>query len=153
MGVQMSVDPDDQIGVPGKVHYPSPLSMRSLKGGTGLEGNSRGNPVMSHGPKGPDKLLIRPVEGGQAGAGSTRDKSLTRHATKAVRHAKSHPAPPGTNPGRPQPSQPVPTCPDSQARGGLGDDRPQVFPQVELRGLEPLTPCLQRRWPRLADLR
>jgi len=28
------------------------------------------------GPYGPDKLLIRPVEGGQAGAGSTRDRSL-----------------------------------------------------------------------------
>ena len=83
---------------------------------TGLEGNSRGNPVMSHGPHGPDKLLIRPVEGGQAGAGSTRDTSLTRHATKTVRHAKSHPALPGTNTGRPQPSQPVPTCQDSQAR-------------------------------------
>ncbi len=67
-------------------------------------------------PKGPDKLLIRPVEGGQAGAGSTRDKSLTRHTAKAVRHAKSHPAPPDTNPGRPQPSRPVPTCQDSQAR-------------------------------------
>ena len=49
---------------------------------TGLEGNSRGNPVMSHGPHGPHKLLIRPVEGGQAGAGSTRDTSLTRHAIR-----------------------------------------------------------------------
>jgi predicted PurR-regulated permease PerM len=29
--------------------------------GTGLEGKSRGNPVMSHGPRGPDKLLIRPT--------------------------------------------------------------------------------------------
>ena len=54
--------------------------MRCWEGGTGLEGNSRGNPVMSHGPEGPDKLLIRPVEGGQAGAGSTRDMSLARHA-------------------------------------------------------------------------
>src|SRR5215471_20421922 len=60
-------------------------------------------------PTGPDKLLIRPVEGGQAGAGSTRDMSLARHAGQAVGHARSHPAPPGTNPGRPQPPRPVPT--------------------------------------------
>jgi hypothetical protein len=28
----------------------------------------------------------------------------------------------------------------------------EVFCLVELRGLEPLTPCLQRWWPRQADL-
>ena len=33
-------------------------------------------------PKRPDKLLIRPIEGGQAGAGSAGDKSLERHATR-----------------------------------------------------------------------
>ena len=39
--------------------------------------------------------------------------SKTRHT--AVRHAKSHPAPPDTNPGRSRPKCPVPTCQDSQA--------------------------------------
>jgi len=53
---------------------------------------------MSHSPQGPDKLLIRPVEGGQAGAGSTRDTSLARHAAKTVGHVKSHPAPTVTGP-------------------------------------------------------
>ena len=33
-------------------------------------------------PARPDKLLIRPDEGGQAGAGSTGDRSLARHATR-----------------------------------------------------------------------
>ena len=40
----------------------------------------------------------RPVEGGQAGAGSTRDMSLARHTENAAGHARSHPGPPGTNP-------------------------------------------------------
>jgi hypothetical protein len=31
------------------------------------------------------------------------------------------------------------------AHGGLGHDHRLVFSQVELRGLEPLTPCLQSR--------
>jgi hypothetical protein len=31
------------------------------------------------------------------------------------------------------------------ARTGLGDDHRLMFSQVELRGLEPLTPCLQSR--------
>ena len=54
-------------------------------------------------------------EGGQAGAGSTGDMSLARHATRRSGMQESHPAPPGTNPGRSQPSRPVPTCQDSQA--------------------------------------
>jgi hypothetical protein len=55
--------------------------MRSCKGGTGLEGNSRGNPVMGHGQQAgqaPDQAS----EGGQAGAGSTGDMSDQRHAIK-----------------------------------------------------------------------
>ena len=55
--------------------------MRSCKGGTGLERDSRGNPVMGHGQQAgqaPDQAN----EGGQAGAGSTRDTSDQRHATK-----------------------------------------------------------------------
>jgi hypothetical protein len=39
------------------------------------------------------------------------------------------------------------------ARGGLDHDHHLMFSQVELGGLEPPTPCLQRRWPRPADLR
>jgi hypothetical protein len=44
-------------------------------------GNSRGNPVMSHGQQAgqaPDQAN----EGGQAGARSTGDKSLVRHVQK-----------------------------------------------------------------------
>lgn len=59
-------------------------------------GNSRGNPVMSHGQQAgqaPDQAN----EGGQAGAGSTGDKSLERHVQRTVGHVTSHLAPPGTN--------------------------------------------------------
>jgi hypothetical protein len=55
--------------------------VRCWNGGTGLEGNSRGNPVMSHGfaaGQAPDQAN----EGGQAGAGSTGDMSLARHASR-----------------------------------------------------------------------
>jgi len=51
----------------------------SWKGGTGLEGNSRGNPVMSHGLTA-GQASDQANEGGQAGAGSTGDMSLARHA-------------------------------------------------------------------------
>jgi hypothetical protein len=57
-------------------------AMRSLKGGTSLEGNARGNPVMGHGPKEPGQAPDQASEGGQAGAGSTRDTSDQRHATR-----------------------------------------------------------------------
>ena len=58
-----------------------PPSVRSCNGGTGLEGNSRGNPVMGHGNnagQAPDQAN----EGGQAGAGSARDMSDQRHAAR-----------------------------------------------------------------------
>ena len=86
------------------------------KGGTGLAGNSRGNPVMSHGQQAgqaPDQAN----EGGQAGARGAGDKSLERHVQRTVGHATSHPAPPGTKPGRPRRSaSPEPAKPYSQAR-------------------------------------
>ena len=53
------------------------------------------------GPGEPQVVADGGVEQVGAGAGSTRDTSLARHATKAVGHVKTHPAPPGTNPGRP----------------------------------------------------
>ena len=53
--------------------------MSFWKGGTGLEGNSRGNPVMSHGHMA-GQASDQANEGGQAGAGSTGDKSYPRHA-------------------------------------------------------------------------
>jgi len=39
----------------------------------------------------------------------------------------------------------------SMAHRGLSDDRRLVFSHVELRGLEPLTPCLQNR-PKLSEI-
>ena len=91
MGVQMSIDPETWSAPLVSLTFSS--FMRSWNGGTGLEGNSRGNPVMSHGPtagQAPDQA----GEGGQAGAGSTGDKSLERHVRRTVGHVTSHPAPP-----------------------------------------------------------
>jgi len=65
------------------------------KGGTGLAGNSRGNPVMSHGQQAgqaPDQAN----EGGQAGARGAGDKSLERHVQRTVgtlRVTRHHQAP------------------------------------------------------------
>src|SRR5262249_10541867 len=72
----------------------SSSSVRSWIGGTGLGGNSRGNPVMGHSPKAgqaPDQAN----EGGQAGAGSTGTSQgqdtptggqLAKEAPSATRH-------------------------------------------------------------------
>ena len=52
-----------------------------LGDGTGLEGNSRGNPVMGHDlwvGQAPDQAN----EGGQAGASNAEDRSLVSHAPK-----------------------------------------------------------------------
>jgi hypothetical protein len=45
---------------------------------------------------------------------------------------------------------PAPRLMTLMARRGLGDDHCMAFSRVELRGLEPLTPCLQNR-SRLSD--
>src|SRR5215471_1605649 len=78
----------------------SSSSVRSWIGGTGLGGNSRGNPVMGHSPKAgqaPDQAN----EGGQAGAGSTGDKSRAGHAHRrsaCKRVTQYHQAPTLANP-------------------------------------------------------
>jgi hypothetical protein len=80
MRIPVSIDPTTKPASSASLTAPPP-PMRSFKGGTGLEGNSCGNPVMGHGhPAGqaPDQAN----EGGQAGAGSTRDMSDQRHATR-----------------------------------------------------------------------
>jgi hypothetical protein len=84
-------------------------------------GNSRGNPVMSHGPK---RAGQAPDQAGRGWPGRCWQHqghviNKTRH--QAAGHGESHPAPPPTNPGRSQPSPPVPTCQDSQARDRLRD--------------------------------
>jgi len=104
MGVQVSIDTDHQALIHGNAHDVSSLAQPCWTGGTGLEGNSRGNPVMSHGQQAgqaPDQAN----EGGQAGARGAGDKSLERHVRRrsgtlrVTRHhqAPTWPAPPAGN--------------------------------------------------------
>src|SRR5262245_21238286 len=68
------------------------------------KGNARGNPVMGHSPtagQAPDQAN----EGGQAGAGNTRDKPSARHATGGQLANES----PGTTRHQPWPI-PAPTA-------------------------------------------
>jgi hypothetical protein len=67
----MSVHAHDQIRLIHSVHGTSSFGAM-LERGTGLEGNSRGNPVMSHGLTA-GQASDQANEGGQAGAGSTGD--------------------------------------------------------------------------------
>jgi hypothetical protein len=67
------------------------LLFAMLSGGTGLEGNARGNPVMGHDDlvgQAPDQAN----EGDQAGASNAEDKSLARHAHGTVGISESHSA-------------------------------------------------------------
>jgi hypothetical protein len=68
-----------------------PPSVRWWKGGTGVEGNSRGNPVMSHGPK-PGQASDQASRGWPGRCWQHRGHVISKTRQKTVRHAKSHPA-------------------------------------------------------------
>src|SRR5580700_7823945 len=90
-------------------------SVRSWNGGTGLDGNSRGNPVMGHSPHGLDKLLIRPTRVARPvlAAPGTSPRHDTSH--QDGQGEDESPGTTSTNPGRPQP-QPAPARQDSQVK-------------------------------------
>jgi hypothetical protein len=110
-----------------------PPPVRCLNDGTGLEGNSRGNPVMSHGREGPDKLLIRPTRVARpvlAAPGTSPSKD-TPPDGQARRES------PGTTsnqPARTRPRErPVPASPYSQARKespGAASHQPWPAPAI-----------------------
>jgi hypothetical protein len=119
---------------------PSTGDMRECRRGTGLEGYSRGNPVMSHGP-GPDKLLIKPAGVARTAPGSTERHGIRRSQT--VRVTQRHQAPTLAGPSH---HGPIPTCQDSQKTVLTSRTRPGAHDQIE-----GVLTCRRLPGPSLAD--
>jgi hypothetical protein len=109
----------------------------SWRGGTGLEGNSCGNPVMSHGLKGPDKLLIRPTRVARPVLTAPGDMSLAGHA-KGGQACKE-------SPGATR-HQPWPVLAEMP-----GTDMPRLIGMQEVRSSNPLSSAKVRENSRTAD--
>ena len=112
MGVPMGVHADHQAGVLGNAQLVSSagemLKSRHRPGGKLPRQSCDGSrPAAGQAPD-------QANEGGQAGARQRRGQVIRKTRRQAVRISESHPAPPGTNHGRSQPSRPIPTRQDSQ---------------------------------------